>query len=86
MRSCFGRESCRASRSCRALLPVCAALIASISWAFFMEPLPEIPMPPAIAFRSARSMELSPPERFLEAAAAAGASGAVVVESMVSVT
>ena len=45
--------------------PDWAALIASISCAFFIEPAPEMPMPPAIAFRSASSMELSPPPRFL---------------------
>ena len=39
--------------------------MASTSCAFFMEPAPEMPMPAAIDLRSARSMELSPPPRFL---------------------
>ena len=64
--------------------PPWAALIASTSCAFFMEPAPLMPMPPAIALRSASSMELSPPPRFF--AGAADASGAAVVDSMVSVT
>ena len=41
--------------------PDWAALIASTSCAFFMEPAPRMPRPPAIDFRSASSMELSPP-------------------------
>ena len=45
--------------------PDCADLMASTSWAFFIEPAPEMPMPAAIDLRSARSMELSPPPRFL---------------------
>ena len=45
--------------------PVWAALMASTSCAFFMEPAPDMPMPAAIDLRSARSMELSPPPRFL---------------------
>ena len=61
-----------------------AALIASTSCAFFMEPAPAIPMPAAMDFRSAISMELSPPPRFF--GAPVWASGAAVVESMVSVT
>ena len=65
--------------------PLWRALIASTSWAFFMEPAPEMPIPPAIDLRSASSMELSPPPRFLPAAAGAP-SGAAVVDSMVSVT
>ena len=48
--------------------PDWAALIASTSCAFFMEPAPVMPMPPAIALRSASSMELSPPPRFLRGA------------------
>ena len=46
-----------------------AALIASTSWAFFMAPEPAMPMPLAIALRSARSMELSPPAAFFFGAA-----------------
>jgi hypothetical protein len=52
-------------------------LIASTSCGFFMEPAPLMPRPPAIAFRSATSMVLSPPLRFF---------GAVLVGSLVSVT
>jgi hypothetical protein len=59
----------------RALPPAWEALMASTSWAFFMPAVPEMPMPRAIWRRSARSMELSPPPRFL-----------AVVGSMVSVT
>ena len=47
--------------------------MASTSCAFFMEPAPVMPRPPAIALRSASSMELSPPPRFF--AGAADASG-----------
>ena len=47
--------------------PDCAALIASTSWAFFIELAPEMPMPPAIFLRSARSIELRPPPRFFVA-------------------
>ncbi len=59
--------------------------MASTSCAFFMEPVPRMPRPPAIDFRSASSMVLSPPDRFL------GAADAVLpasdeVGSMVSVT
>ena len=43
--------------------------MALTSSAFFIEPAPEIPSPPAIDFRSAISIELSPPLRFLGAAA-----------------
>ena len=64
--------------------PDWAALMALTSSAFFIEPAPEIPRPPAIAFRSAISIELSPPPRFF--GADVPASGAVVVESRVSVT
>ena len=69
--------------------------MASTSCAFFMEPLPAMPMPPAIALRSASSIALSPPVRFFgpsEACfaavpfAAGDASGAAVVESKMSVT
>ena len=65
-----------------------ADLIASTSWAFFMEPAPAMPMPDAIDLRSASSMELSPPPRFFGASPAAGpdASALAVLESMVSVT
>ena len=58
--------------------------MALTSSAFFIEPAPEMPRPPAIAFRSAISIELSPPLRFF--GADEPASGAVVVESRVSVT
>jgi hypothetical protein len=63
-------------------------LIASTSWAFFMEPAPTIPMPAAIDLRSAISMELSPPPRFfgLLPEGDAESSPAAVVDSMVSVT
>ena len=72
--------------------PVWAALMASTSCAFFMLPAPAMPMPPAIDFRSAISMELSPPPRFLpvlsEAAALPvdDADSEGVEDSMVSVT
>ena len=66
--------------------PLWADLMASTSWAFFMELVPEIPMPAAIDFRSASSMELSPPARFLEPAVDGADSGAPGVDSMVSVT
>jgi hypothetical protein len=59
--------------------PDWARLMASTSSGFFMERAPEMPMLPAIAFRSATSMELSPPRFF-------GASAAASVDSMVSVT
>ena len=67
------RGLARRRRACRLLgrpghrcaAPVWAALIASTSCAFFMPPAPAMPMPPAIDFRSASSMELSPPPRFL---------------------
>ena len=52
--------------------PTWAALMASTSWAFFIEPAPRMPRPPAIDFRSARSIELSPPDFFLGADARAG--------------
>ena len=42
-----------------------AALIASTSWAFFIDPAPETPMPLAIDLRSASSIELRPPLFFL---------------------
>jgi hypothetical protein len=62
-------------------------LIASTSWAFFMEPAPTIPMPAAIDLRSAISMELSPPPRFFGGFPAAEADASPsAVESMVSVT
>jgi hypothetical protein len=54
--------------------------MASTSWAFFIEPAPLIPRPPAIALRSASSRELSPPDFFFDAGAS------VEVGSMVSVT
>jgi len=69
--------------------PDWAALIASTSCAFFMEPAPRIPRPPAIDFRSASSMELSPPDRFLgvcDVPLAAPPEVSVEVDSMVSVT
>ncbi len=67
--------------------PDWAALMASTSWAFFMLPEPEMPMLPAICLRSAISMELSPPPRFLGAAPLAeAASWPEVEDSMVSVT
>ena len=44
-----------------------AALIASTSCGFFMEPAPLMPRPFAIAFRSATSMVERPPARFLGA-------------------
>ena len=47
--------------------------MASTSWAFFIEPAPGMARPAAIDFRSARSIELSPPLRFL-----AGADGVSV--------
>ena len=51
--------------------------MASTSCAFFIEPAPATPSPAAIDFRSARSMELSPPERFFAAGAVSwAASGA----------
>ncbi len=64
--------------------PDWAALMASTSWAFFMEPAPLMPRPPAIDFRSASSMVLSPPDFFFGVAARLPA--AEVVGSMVSVT
>ena len=70
----------------RAAPPLWAALIASTSWAFFIEPAPAMPMPPAIALRSASSMELSPPPRFLGAEPASAPLWGPVVDSMVSVT
>ena len=66
------------------LAPPCAALMASTSWAFFIELAPGMPMLPAIDLRSAISMELSPPPRFFGASEAAGCAG--VEDSMVSVT
>ena len=61
--------------------------MASTSWAFFMEPVPRMPRPPAIDFRSASSMVLSPPDFFFGAgAAAAGCRRVRGVDSMVSVT
>ncbi len=59
--------------------------MALTSSAFFIEPAPEIPSPPAIDLRSAISIELSPPLRFL-GAAASPESAAEPVDSMVSVT
>ena len=59
--------------------------MASTSWAFFIEPAPRMPRPPAIDFRSASSMELSPPVFFLGAGAPLSALSAEV-DSMVSVT
>jgi hypothetical protein len=59
-------------------------LIASRSWAFFIEPAPGMPMPPAIALRSANSIELSPPPRFFPEAGASPVGA--VPGSMVSVT
>jgi hypothetical protein len=56
--------------------------MASTSWAFFIVLAPGIPMPPAIDFRSAINMELSPPPRFL----GASAPEAAALDSMVSVT
>ena len=44
--------------------------MASTSWAFFIEPAPATPRPAAIDFRSAMSIELSPPDRFFAAGAA----------------
>ena len=41
--------------------PAWAALMASTSWAFFIEPAPLMPRPPAIDFRSASSIVLRPP-------------------------
>ena len=64
--------------------PDWAALMASTSCAFFMEPAPRMPRPPAIDFRSASSMVLSPPDSFFGGAAWEPASE--VVGSMVSVT
>ena len=64
--------------------PPWAPLIASMSWAFFMVAAPGMPMPAAIDLRSAISMELSPPPRFL--GAPVDASGSAGVDSMVSVT
>ena len=58
-----------------ALAAAWAALIASTSWAFFIEPAPAMPMPPAIDLRSASSMELSPPPRFLAGGGASGRGG-----------
>ena len=51
-----------------------AALIASTSCGFFMEPAPLMPRPFAIAFRSATSMVERPPARFLGAVVASGVS------------
>ena len=79
-----GAESLPGAESVRAPAPDCAPLIASMSWAFFMVAAPGMPMPAAIDFRSAISMELSPPPRFLGAPAVA--SGPAGVDSMVSVT
>ncbi len=59
-------------------------MIASTSWAFFIDPAPGIPMPDAIDLRSAISMVLSPPPRFFESSVRV--SGAVVVDSLLSVT
>jgi hypothetical protein len=61
-------------------------LIASTSWAFFIEPAPEMPSPEAIAFRSAMSRELSPPPRLLAVPDELSGAGEEGVESMVSVT
>jgi len=61
--------------------PLWAALMASTSCAFFMVLAPAMPMPEAMDFRSAISIELSPPPR-LRGAEASGAG----VGSMVSVT
>ena len=62
--------------------------MASTSWAFFIDPVPRMPRPPAIDFRSANSMELSPPDFFLGAGAASAElpDASVGVDSMVSVT
>ena len=54
-----------------ALAPAWAALMASTSWAFFIDPAPETPIPPAIDLRSASSMELRPPPFFLAVVGAA---------------
>ena len=51
------------------------ALMASTSWAFFIELVPEMPRPPASDLRSASSIVLIPPRFF--AALATGASGVV---------
>ncbi len=59
--------------------------MASTSWAFFMEPAPLMPRPPATCLRSASSMVLSPP-RFLAGPELEELSGAEAAESMVSVT
>ena len=64
--------------------PDWAALMASTRSAFFIEPAPETPSPEASDFRSAMSIELSPPARFLGAEPPPSEAG--VVDSMVSVT
>jgi hypothetical protein len=58
--------------------------MASTSWAFFIEPAPAMPMPWAIDFRSAISIELSPPPRLRAEASAEEV--LAVVELGVSVT
>ena len=65
--------------------------MASTSCAFFMLAAPAMPMPPAIGFRSAISMESSPPPRFLPVLSGTGApvddaDSEGVEDSMVSVT
>jgi hypothetical protein len=57
--------------------------MASTSCAFFMDPAPLMPRPPAIDFRSASRRELSPPDRFFEPPFDADSAA---VDSMVSVT
>jgi hypothetical protein len=59
--------------------------MASTSCAFFMEPAPRMPSPPAIDFRSASSMALSPPDFFFGVAAVV-LPASEVGGSMVSVT
>jgi hypothetical protein len=68
-------------------------LIASTSWAFFMEPAPRMPRPPAIDLRSARSREFRPPDLRLDVDEASAEppdapvpDGSTEVGSMVSVT
>ena len=58
---CSARRRRAALPGCRWTPPDWAALMASTSCAFFIEPAPGMPRPPAIDFRSASSMELSPP-------------------------
>ena len=71
-----------------------AALMASTSCAFFIEPAPAMPMPPAIDLRSASSIEPRPPDfeafraGFVAASGAAscGSAGVAAEAEGVSVT